>query len=59
EQPVQNLKIKFVLVSGDGQILETKEAELAGQPLAAGQAENVTVDFASQADNPRVRFDIL
>jgi tetratricopeptide (TPR) repeat protein len=59
EQPVQNLKIKFVLVSGDGQILETKEAELAGQPLAAGQAENVTVDFASQAENPRVRFDIL
>ena len=59
EQPVQNLKIKFVLVSGDGQILETKEAELAGQPLAAGEAENVTVEFASQAENPRVRFDIL
>ena len=59
EEPVQNLKIKFVLVSGDGQILETKEASLAGEPLAAGQAENVTVQFSTPADNPRVRYDIL
>ncbi|MGH7564543.1 MAG: tetratricopeptide repeat protein [Gemmatimonadota bacterium] len=59
EEPVQNLKVKFVLVSGSGQILETKEADLAGQPLAAGQAENVTVQFSTPADNPRVRYDIL
>lgn len=59
EEPVQNLKVKFVLVSGDGQILESKEAELAGQPLDAGQAENVTVQFSTPADNPRVRYDIL
>ncbi len=59
EEPVQNLKVKFVLVSGEGQILETKEADLAGQPLPAGQAENVTVQFSTPADNPRVRYDIL
>lgn len=59
EQPVQNLKVKFVLVSVDGQILESKEAELAGTPLNAGQAENVTVQFSTPADNPRVRYDIL
>ncbi|MGH7573118.1 MAG: tetratricopeptide repeat protein [Gemmatimonadota bacterium] len=59
EEPVQNLKVKFVLVSGDGQILETKEADLAGQPLPAGEAENVTVQFSTPADNPRVRYDIL
>ncbi|MGH7549688.1 MAG: tetratricopeptide repeat protein [Gemmatimonadota bacterium] len=59
EEPVQNVKVKFVLVSGDGQILETKEADLAGQPLPAGQAENVTVQFSTPAENPRVRYDIL
>ena len=59
EEPVQNIDIKFMLVSDTGEILETKDASLAGQPLAAGQAESVTVEFSTPAENPRVRFDIL
>lgn len=59
EVPVENIQIKFMLVSDTGEILETKDAALAGQPLAAGQAESVTVEFSTPAENPRVRFDIL
>lgn len=59
EQPVQNLQVKFTLVGPGGAVIESKDATLAGQPLAAGEAEKVTVEFTTPADNPRVRYDIL
>ncbi|CAN5311667.1 MAG: tetratricopeptide repeat protein [Gemmatimonadetes bacterium] len=59
EAPVQDIKIKFMLVSTEGEIIETKEASLAEQPLAAGEAEEVTIEFSTPADSPRVRYDIL
>lgn len=59
ETPIRDVKIKFMLVSATGEILETKDATLASEPLAAEQAENVLVEFSTPADNPRIRYDIL
>lgn len=59
EEPVQALTIKFMLISSFGDIIETQEIPLASEALAAGEAENVVVEFATPAENPRVRYDIL
>lgn len=59
ETSVEGIKVKFMLVSATGEIIETKEASLANEPLAAGAAEEVTIEFATPAADPRVRFDIL
>lgn len=59
EQPVQNVQVKFTLVDPTGNVLETQEAALAGEALSAGEAEKVTVEFTTPAENPRVRYDIL
>lgn len=59
EAQVQDLTIEFRLVSADGEVIETKQASFAGQPLAAGQAERIRVEFDTPASNPRVRYEIL
>ncbi|MEJ2152341.1 MAG: tetratricopeptide repeat protein [Gemmatimonadota bacterium] len=59
EEPVQDLTVKFMLISADGDVIEAKEMSVAGEPLPAGEAENVTVQFSTPAENPRVRYDIL
>jgi tetratricopeptide (TPR) repeat protein len=59
DTPVSNVTIKFMLVSQGGEVLETKEAAVAGQALAAGEAERVSVEFTKPAENPRVRYEIL
>lgn len=59
EAPVQDLRVEFRLVSTTGEVLETKQAALAGEPLPAGQAERVRIEFETKAENPRVRYEIL
>ena len=59
EIPVSNVKVKFTLVSENGEVLETQEAAVASQELAAGEAERVSVEFTRPAENPRVRYEIL
>lgn len=59
EIPVSNLKVKFTLVSESGEVLETQEAAVASEALAAGEAERVSVEFSQPAENPRVRYEIL
>lgn len=60
EGPIEApLTIKFELVSATGEVLETKRTEFAGEPLAAGQAERVRIEFETKAENPRVRYEIL
>jgi Tfp pilus assembly protein PilF len=59
ETPVSNVRIRFSLVSETGEVIETQEAAVAGQSLAAGEGERVTVEFTRPAENPRVRYEIL
>lgn len=59
ETPVSNVRIRFTLLSEAGEVLETQEAAVAGQSLAAGEGESVTVEFTKPAENPRVRYEIL
>lgn len=59
ETPVSNVQIRFSLVSETGEVIETQEAAVAGQSLAAGEGERVTVEFTRPAENPRVRYEIL
>ncbi|MBW3660649.1 MAG: tetratricopeptide repeat protein [Gemmatimonadetes bacterium] len=60
EEPVQGVTVVFHLVSPAGEVLESKEAAFAaGQPLAAGQTGSVRVEFDTQAETPRVRYEIL
>ncbi|HEU4464343.1 MAG TPA: tetratricopeptide repeat protein [Gemmatimonadota bacterium] len=59
ETPVSNVRIRFSLVSETGEVIETQEASIAGQSLAAGEGERVTVEFTRPAENPRVRYEIL
>lgn len=59
EGPVRDVTVRFTLVNGT-QVLETKEATVAGsQPLAAGEAESVSVDFDQPTDSARVRYEIV
>jgi hypothetical protein len=46
-------------VSETGEVIETQEAAVAGQSLAAGEGERVMVEFTRPAENPRVRYEIL
>ncbi|MCK5440093.1 MAG: tetratricopeptide repeat protein, partial [Gemmatimonadetes bacterium] len=50
EEPVQDLTVKFMLISSDGDVLEAKEMSVAGEALPAGEAENVTVQFSTPAE---------
>jgi hypothetical protein len=59
ETPVSNITIRFSLLSPTGEVLETQEAAVAGQSLAAGEGERVSVEFTTPAENPRVRYEIL
>ena len=59
ETPVSNVRIRFSLMSESGEVIETQEAAVAGQSLAAGEGERVTVEFTRPAENPRVRYEIL
>ncbi|HET9333165.1 MAG TPA: tetratricopeptide repeat protein [Gemmatimonadota bacterium] len=59
ETPVSNVQIRFSLISETGEVIETQEAAVAGQSLAAGEGERVTVEFTRPAENPRVRYEIL
>jgi Tfp pilus assembly protein PilF len=59
ETPVSNVRIRFSLMSETGEVIETQEAAVAGQSLAAGEGERVTVEFTRPAENPRVRYEIL
>jgi tetratricopeptide (TPR) repeat protein len=59
ETPVSNIRIRFSLLSQTGEVLETQEASVAGQSLAAGEGERVSVEFTKPAENPRVRYEIL
>lgn len=59
EAPVRGVTVRFMLVSGT-QVLETKEATVAGsEPLAAGEAESVSVDFDKPMDDAQVRYEIV
>ncbi len=59
EAPVSNVQVRFSLLSSSGEVLETKEATIAGQSLPAGEGEQVTVEFTQPAENPRVKYEIL
>lgn len=59
ETPVSNVRIRFSLVSQAGEVIETQEAAIGGQSLAAGEGERVSVEFTRPAENPRVRYEIL
>ncbi|MFN2384055.1 MAG: tetratricopeptide repeat protein [Gemmatimonadota bacterium] len=59
EKPVQNVRLKFTLYSQTGEALETKEATIAGDPLPAGEAERVEVQFTTPVDDARVRYEVL
>ena len=59
ETPVSNVRIRFSLLSETGVVLETQEAAVAGQSLAAGEGERVSVEFSQPAENPRIRYEIL
>ncbi len=59
ELEVEDITVEFRLVSDDGEVLETQQATVAGEPLPAGQAERIRVEFDSKAVNPRVRYEIL
>lgn len=59
ETPVSNVRIRFSLLSETGEVIETQEAAVAGQSLAAGEGERVSVEFTRPAENPRVRYEIL
>lgn len=59
ETPVSNVRIRFTLLSENGEVIETQEAAVAGESLAAGQGERVSVEFSKPAENPRVRYEIL
>ena len=58
ETPVSNVRIRFSLVSQNGEVIETQEAAIGGQSLAAGEGERVSVEFTRPAENPRVRYEI-
>lgn len=58
EAPVEEVGIRVHLVSRDGQVLETQETTLAG-PLAPGQSAQVSVDFSTTAESPRIRHEIV
>jgi Tfp pilus assembly protein PilF len=59
DTPVSNVRIRFSLMSETGEVIETQEASVAGESLAAGEGERVTVEFTRPAENPRVRYEIL
>lgn len=60
EIPVRDIKILFTMISEGGQVLETREAKVAGsQPLAAGEAESISVHFEMAAPNPRIKYEIV
>jgi Tfp pilus assembly protein PilF len=59
EAPVSNVQVRFSLLSPTGEVLETKDATVAGQSLPAGEGERVTIEFSAPADNPRVKYEIL
>ena len=58
ERPVQDVTVRFFLVNGE-QVLQTKEARVGAQPLPAGEAESVSVEFDKPADDARVRYEIV
>jgi tetratricopeptide (TPR) repeat protein len=59
ETPVSNVRIRFTLLSETGEVIETQEAAVAGESLAAGEGERVSVEFSKPAENPRVKYEIL
>lgn len=59
ETPVSNVRVRFSLLSESGQVVETQEAQVAAEPLAAGEGERVSVEFSAPTDNARVRYEIL
>ena len=59
EAPVSNVQVRFSLLSTAGEVLETQEATVAAQSLAAGEGEQVTIEFSEPAENPRVKYEIL
>jgi Tfp pilus assembly protein PilF len=59
ETPVSNVRIRFSLLSEEGEVIETQEAGIAGESLAAGEGERVTVEFTKPAENPRIKYEIL
>ncbi|MDX1661161.1 MAG: tetratricopeptide repeat protein [Gemmatimonadota bacterium] len=59
KSPVQEVQVRFDLVSAAGEVIESIEAPVAGESLPAGQAERIRIEFDSKAENPRVRYEIL
>lgn len=59
EEPIQNVQLKFSLMSGEtGEIVETRQVAIAGEPLQAGQAERVAVDFTEPVDDAYVKYEL-
>ena len=58
DQPIQGIRVRFSLVSEAGEVLETQETTIGAEPLPAGEAENVSVDFENSAPNARVTYEI-
>ncbi len=59
EAPVRDIRVRFSILRGD-EVVETKEAVVAGsQPLAAGEAESVSVDFDKPVENAHVKYEIV
>ena len=59
EQPVNDVRLKVHLVDRGGNVLESQEVTVADEPLAAGQAERVRVEFGNKAADPLIRYEIL
>jgi len=60
EVPIENVQLKFSLLSSKtGEIVETKDAAIAGEPLPAGQAERVSIEFTEPADDVYVKYELV
>jgi len=60
EVPIENVRLKFSLLSSKtGEVVETMDASIAGEPLPAGQAERVSIEFTEPADDVYVKYELV
>lgn len=59
DKPVQSVTVRFMLIDPAGEVLETKETTVGAAPLAAGEAERVSVEFDRPAEKPRVKYEVV
>lgn len=60
EVPIENVGLKFSLLSTrTGEVVETMDAAIAGEPLRAGQAERVSIEFTTPVDDVYVKYELV